>query len=60
MNGFDNPSIFCADLMKLISRIQNKIVDLLPNTDTKARIDLLSFNELKESLQKRRARISVL
>ncbi|WP_295230462.1 hypothetical protein [uncultured Chryseobacterium sp.] len=29
-NGFDNPSIYCADLEKLISHIQNKIIDSLP------------------------------
>lgn len=28
--GFDNPSIYCADLEKLISHIQNKIIDNLP------------------------------
>lgn len=29
-NGFDNPSIYCSDLEKLISHIQNKIIDRLP------------------------------
>lgn len=28
--GFDNPSIYCTDLEKLISHIQNKIIDKLP------------------------------
>jgi Arylsulfatase regulator (Fe-S oxidoreductase) len=29
-NGFDNPSIYCSDLEKLISHIQNRIIDNLP------------------------------
>lgn len=29
-NGFDNPTIYCSDLEKLISHIQNKIIDRLP------------------------------
>jgi uncharacterized protein len=28
--GFDNPSIYCSDLLKLISRIQNWVVEELP------------------------------
>lgn len=29
-NGFDNPSIYCKDLMKLIIHIQNDVIDMLP------------------------------
>lgn len=29
-NGFNNPSVYCADLLKLITHIQNKIVQELP------------------------------
>ncbi|WP_345988054.1 radical SAM protein [Chryseobacterium sp. Chry.R1] len=29
-SGFDNPSIYCSDLEKLISHIQNRIIDRLP------------------------------
>ncbi|TLX26750.1 4Fe-4S cluster-binding domain-containing protein [Chryseobacterium indologenes] len=29
-NGFDNPPIYCSDLEKLISHIQNRIIDRLP------------------------------
>ncbi|AZA83864.1 radical SAM protein [Chryseobacterium lactis] len=29
-NGFDNPSIYCSDLEKLISHIQNRVIDRLP------------------------------
>lgn len=30
INGFDNSSVYCKDLEKLISHIQNKIIDSLP------------------------------
>lgn len=30
VNGFDNPSIYCKDLVKLISEIQSTVVDNLP------------------------------
>ena len=29
-NGFNNPSVYCNDLLKLITHIQNRIVDSLP------------------------------
>lgn len=29
-NGFNNPSVYCNDLMKLITHIQNKVLDSLP------------------------------
>lgn len=29
-NGFDNPSVYCRDLLKLITHIQNCVVALLP------------------------------
>jgi len=32
VNGFDNPSIYCHNLMKLIIYIQQKVVDALPVT----------------------------
>lgn len=30
LNGFNNPSVYCNDLLKLITHIQNRIVDSLP------------------------------
>ena len=30
INGFNNPSIYCSDLLKLIIHIQNSIIDSLP------------------------------
>ena len=32
VNGFDNPSVYCHNLMKLIIYIQQKVVDALPVT----------------------------
>ena len=32
VNGFDNPSIYCHNLMKLIIYIQQKVVNALPVT----------------------------
>ena len=29
-NGFDNPSVYCADLLRLITHIQNWVVGMLP------------------------------
>ncbi len=29
-NGFNNPSVYCNDLLKLITHIQNRVVDELP------------------------------
>lgn len=29
--GFNNPSVYCHDWMKLVSHIQNSIIDLFPN-----------------------------
>jgi uncharacterized protein len=31
-NGFNNPSIYCNDLLKLITHIQNAVVDAMPQT----------------------------
>jgi uncharacterized protein len=30
VNGFDNPSVYCKDLIKLISEVQSTVVDNLP------------------------------
>lgn len=29
-NGFNNPSVYCHDLLKIITHIQNKVIDSLP------------------------------
>ena len=30
-NGFDNPSVYCTDLIMIISHIQNKMMELIPS-----------------------------
>lgn len=51
-NAFDNPSVYCSDLMKLITHIQNKVIESLPHTFTeRAKIKPLTFTQLKERMQ---------
>lgn len=46
-NGFNNTSVFCKDLLKLISYIQNNVVDNLPQQLLEATgIEKLSFGEV--------------
>jgi uncharacterized protein len=42
-NGFDNPSVYCADLMKLIVELRNHALSLLPE-DVLAAAGLESFS----------------
>jgi uncharacterized protein len=42
-NGFDNPSVYCADLMKLIVELRNHALSLLPQ-DVLAEAGLKSFS----------------
>lgn len=47
--GFDNPSIYCKDLMKLITHIQNKIFYYLPsNLRGKKKIERVIYEEIKD------------
>ncbi|WP_309917627.1 radical SAM protein [Arcicella sp. BE51] len=47
-NGFDNPSVYCLDLMKLITHVQNKVLDYLPiEFVEESELTYLSFEELK-------------
>jgi len=45
-NGFDNPSIYCRDLMKLISHIQERVLDTLP-PKVRADMQLATLSELQ-------------
>lgn len=48
-NGFDNPSIYCSDLEKLISHIQNRIIDRLPQQLVEeAKIERLSPEKIQK------------
>lgn len=46
-NGFDNPSIYCKDLIKLITHIQNRVMDGLPPEMIEAAgIERFTFQEV--------------
>lgn len=45
-NGFDNPSVYCRDLLKLITHIQNKLLQRLPVSFVeKTQLAPLSYQE---------------
>lgn len=51
-NGFDNPSIYCKDLMKLITYIQNSIISDLPkDVISELEIDRLTYHEALTSIE---------
>jgi uncharacterized protein len=48
-NGFDNPSIYCNDLMKMIAVIQNKVIDDIPDgLISEVNIEKISLEEIRE------------
>jgi uncharacterized protein len=50
-NGFDNPSVYCRDLMKLITGIQNWICDSLPaDLMEQQRLVPLSYAEARAAI----------
>ena len=49
-NGFDNPSIYCRDLIKLIAHIQERTLNVLPEKVRKE-LHLATLPELKASRQ---------
>jgi uncharacterized protein len=45
--GFDNPTIYCKDYIKLISHIQNDLINGLPSeTVTKLELEKVSYEEI--------------
>lgn len=49
--GFDNPSVYCLDLMKLIVHIQNRVVSDLPSSVVeRTGVGLFTFDEARESI----------
>lgn len=51
-NGFDNPSVYCADLMKLIVHVQNRLLDALPaSLRAEAGLEPLSVREIRRELE---------
>jgi uncharacterized protein len=52
-NGFDNPSVYCADLMQLITGIQNWVHSSLPDDIvTRQRLVPLSYAEARDAIAK--------
>jgi uncharacterized protein len=48
LNGFNNPSVYCNDLLKLITHIQNHVLEQMPSSLlTDAGVGKLSFEEAK-------------
>ncbi|WP_299253108.1 radical SAM protein [uncultured Aquimarina sp.] len=45
-NGFNNPSVYCKDLIKLIAHIQNTLIDLFPELYSKENIDRMKTDEI--------------
>lgn len=59
-NGFDNPSIYCRDLMKLIVYIQNRILRLMPESYLQQTgMELLSVAEVLEIIEQNLAASSM-
>jgi len=56
-NGFDNPSVFCLDLLKLITHIQNRVLGTIPDaTRRKLGVSALSFEQARSKLRPARNR----
>jgi uncharacterized protein len=50
-NGFDNPSVYCPDLMVLLVHIQNRLFSLFPESARQeANIELISLAEVKAEI----------
>jgi uncharacterized protein len=50
INRFDNPTVYCEDLAKLICHIQNKLYEDLPE-NIASKIEKLNYNEIYEYIQ---------
>lgn len=50
-NGFNNPSVYCSDLMKLITHIQNRILEFIPKEVlAKTSVVPITFEEVQAQL----------
>ncbi|MDH7446473.1 radical SAM protein [Aquimarina sp. 2201CG14-23] len=45
-NGFNNPSVYCKDLIKFIAHIQNRLIILFPELYTKENVDPMKTDEI--------------
>ncbi|MBL7729402.1 MAG: radical SAM protein [Dinghuibacter sp.] len=52
-NGFDNPTIYCKDIIKLVTHIQNDFINELP-AETVARLELekVTYGEILETINR--------
>jgi len=50
-NGFNNPSVYCKDLMKLITHIQNSIIDALPQHFIDNNMDRITYEEVMDIIE---------
>lgn len=52
-NGFDNPTIYCKDMIRLVSFLQNDIIESLPTaTVDQIGVEKISYEEILEELRK--------
>ena len=52
-NGFNNPSVYCNDLLKLITHIQNKVLYLLPGELLKeSGVSVLNYEDAKLMIER--------
>ncbi len=49
-NGFNNPSVYCEDMIKLISHIQHKMIQLFPNLYEGRAIEKMDYIEINNFL----------
>jgi uncharacterized protein len=48
-NGFNNPSIYCDDLLKIISHIQNRIISEFPKDSLdELGLEMINYDEVKK------------
>jgi uncharacterized protein len=53
LNGFDNPSVYCNDLVKIITHIQNDFIESLPQTLLNdLGLEKISYEEVVETWSK--------
>ncbi len=51
-NGFDNPTMYCKDMIRLVSFIQNDIIESLPSdVTTKLELEPLTYEEIIDDLR---------
>ena len=44
-NGFNNPSIYCPDILKLITHVQNRMLEEFEKSGVESGVDLLRFED---------------